>query len=71
MRSKPMNSRNTDIAKPASTSARSRPKGCRMEERFQTSKLQPTSTTTQIVALMASKNIRCDKAVSAREPSAE
>jgi hypothetical protein len=41
-----------------------------MLERFHTSKLQKTSTTTQIVALMASKNIRCDSAVNARDPSA-
>ncbi len=46
------------------------PKGWRMLERFHTSKLQKTSTTTQIVALMASKNMRCDSAVRARDPCA-
>lgn len=46
------------MAKPARTSARSRPNGWRIEERFQTSKLWNTSTTTQIVAEIASKNMR-------------
>lgn len=41
-----------------------------MLERFHTSKLQNTSTTTQIVALMASKNIKCERAVNASDPSA-
>src|SRR5271163_1423610 len=66
-----MKSRNTDIANPASTSARSRPNGCLMEDRFQTSKLQDTSTTTHMVALIASKNMRWDRAVRASEPAAE
>lgn len=70
-RSKPMKSRNTDMAKPASTSARSSPKGCRIEDRFQTSKLWNTSTTTHIVADTASKNIRCERAVKAKLPAAE
>ena len=63
-----MNSRNTDMAKPASTSARSKPKGCRIDDRFHTSKLQNTSMATHIVAEMASKNIRCERAVRANEP---
>ena len=71
MRSKDMKRRKTDIAKPARTSARSRPKGCRIELRFQTSKLQPTSTITHMVAEIASKKIRWLKAVRAREPEAE
>lgn len=71
MRSKPMKSRKTDMAKPARTSARSRPKGCRIEERFHTSKLQSTSTVTQIVADMASKKMRWERAVRARDPAAE
>lgn len=66
-----MKRRKTDIANPARTSARSRPKGCRIEERFQTSKLESTSTTTHIVAETASKKIRCDNAVRANDPSAE
>lgn len=65
-----MKRRKTDIAKPARTSARSSPNGCRMLDRFQTSKLQNTSTTTHIVALIASKNIKWDNAVIAREPPA-
>jgi len=56
------------MAKPARTSALSSPKGCRIEERFQTSKLQKTSTTTQMVAEMASKKMRWESAVKAREP---
>ena len=71
MRSKPMNRRKIDIANPPRTSARSRPKGCRIEERFQTSKLWNMSTATQIVADIASKNMRWDNAVRAREPPAE
>jgi len=71
MRSKPMKSKKTDMAKPARTSARCRPKGCRIEERFQTSKLQSTSTATQIVADTASKNMRWERAVRARDPAAE
>lgn len=70
IRSNPMNSKNTDIANPASTSARSSPNGCRMEERFHTSKLWKTSTTTHIVADIASKKIRCDNAVRAKDPPA-
>ena len=66
-----MKSRKTDIAKPAKTSARSSPNGWRIEDRFQTSKLQRTSTTTQIVADMASKKIRCESAVRASDPAAE
>lgn len=70
-KSKPMKSKKTDMAKPAKTSVRSRPKGCRIDERFQTSKLLRTSTTTHMVAETASKNMRWDRAVSANEPSAE
>ncbi len=66
-----MKSRKTDMAKPASTSARCRPNGCRIEERFHTSKLQSTSTATQIVAATASKKIRWESAVRARDPAAE
>jgi len=66
-----MKRRKTDMAKPARTSALCRPKGCRIEERFHTSKLQRTSTATQIVADMASKNIRWERAVRARDPAAE
>lgn len=66
-----MKRRKTDMAKPARTSARSRPKGCRIEERFHTSKLQKTSTTTHMVADTASKKTRCESAVRAREPDAE
>lgn len=66
-----MKSRKTDMAKPARTSARCRPKGCRIEDRFHTSKLQSTSTVTQIVADMASKKMRWESAVRARDPAAE
>lgn len=66
-----MKRRNTDIAKPARTSARSRPKGWRIEDRFQTSKLERMSITTQIMADMASKNMRWERAVRASEPAAE
>jgi hypothetical protein len=71
IKSKPMKRRKTDIAKPAKTSVRSSPNGCLIEERFQTSKFPRTSTTTHIVADIASKKIRWDKAVSARDPAAE
>lgn len=66
-----MKSRKTDMAKPARTSARWRPKGWRIDERFHTSKLQSTSTATQMVADMASKNMRWESAVRARDPAAE
>lgn len=66
----PMNRSRTDIAKPAKTSARSRPKGCRIEERFQTSKLPRMSTTTQSMAPSESKSMRWESAVRASEPSA-
>lgn len=46
------------------------PKGWRMLDRFHTSKLQNTSTPTQIVALIASKKMRCERAVMASEPCA-
>jgi hypothetical protein len=71
MRSKDIKSKKTLIANPANTSARSSPNGCRILLRFQTSKLQKISTATQILALIASKNIRWDSAVIAREPEAE
>jgi hypothetical protein len=66
-----MKSRKTDMAKPARTSARCKPKGWRIEERFHTSKLQRTSTVTQIVADIASKKMRWERAVRARDPAAE
>lgn len=65
-----MKSKKTDMAKPARTSARSRPNGWRMELRFQASKLQNTSTPTQMVALIASKKMRWERAVRARDPAA-
>ena len=65
-----MKRRRTDIANPARTSARSSPKGCRIEERFQTSKLPRMSTTTQSIAPKESKRMRCERAVRASEPSA-
>ena len=71
MRSRPMKRRRTDIAKPASTSARSSPNGCRIDDRFQTSKLPRTSTTTQSIAPRESKRMRWESAVRAREPSAD
>ena len=58
------------MAKPARTSARSRPKGWRIEERFHTSKLPSTSTTTQSMAPRESKRMRWERAVRARESSA-
>ena len=70
MRSRPMKRRSTDMAKPARTSARSRPKGWRIEERFHTSKLPRTSTTTQSMAPRESKSMRWERAVRARESSA-
>ena len=71
MRSRPMKRRRTDMAKPARTSARSRPKGCRIELRFHTSKLPRMSTATQRRAPRESKRMRCERAVRAREPSAD
>ncbi len=65
-----MKRRRTDMANPARTSARSRPKGCRIEERFHTSKLPRMSTTTQSMAPKESKRMRCERAVRARDPSA-
>lgn len=42
-----------------------------MEDRFHTSKLQRTSTTTQMVADIASKKMRWESAVRANDPAAE
>lgn len=58
------------MAKPASTSALSRPNGCRMLDRFQTSKLLRTSTITHNIAPKESKRMRWERAVNAKEPEA-
>jgi hypothetical protein len=70
MISNPINSRNTLIANPASTSALSSPNGCLIELLFHTSKLLRTSTATHRLAPRASKTMRWLSAVRARLPCA-
>lgn len=68
MMSKPIKSKNTDIANPARTSALSKPNGCLMLLLFQTSKFDNTSTATQRLAPRASNMIKWLNAVNANDP---